>query len=78
MTVNVRGRNIEIDDELAKKYALLGQVPIDEDFVLYELAVFFEDQDETILAQTMPEKELVDFIHKRIRVYLRVIGGMDE
>lgn len=34
MTVNVKGRNIRIDDKLAEKYEEMGFEPIDELFVL--------------------------------------------
>lgn len=75
MTVNVKGRSIEIDDKLAREYETLGQGSVNEDLILYELATFYKDQDEIILAQTMPEEELVNFIHACIQDYLRVIGG---
>jgi hypothetical protein len=77
MTVNVRGRNIEIDDKLARRYESIGQGPVSEIFVLDELATLYR-KDPLELARTMPEKELVDFIHSSIRDYLRIMGVQDE
>lgn len=73
MTVNVKGRDIVINDDLAGRLEAIGQGPLDELFVLSELAAFYK-KDYRMVAQTMPEEELANFIQRCIRDYLDIAG----
>lgn len=73
MTVNVRGRTIEIDDALAKAYENIGYGPVSGLFILTELANDYGGRSEDIFA-SLSDQEVARSTEHAIREYLKVFA----
>ena len=73
MLLTVKGRTVEINDELATRYEKIGFGPVTELFALSEISVMYKQHADDIL-DNLTDEEIVKTIETGIVDYCEVSG----
>jgi len=73
MLLNVKGRDIAINDELATRYEKVGTGPVSEEFALCELSTTYRCNIDNIF-DSLSDEEIIKGIEDAMRDYIDLAG----
>ena len=68
MKVNVKGRNIQIDDKLAEKFKLEWNYQIDQKDILIYVNSVYHGQDANKIIEKLSDQELTELVERCMKM----------